>query len=167
MPAETVSIYGAPEDSGEFKNGYEYAMKQMRSFVPSFGELIDRLCITSQKEIFIPEQREVYTKQINEIIHDLDMLCQEKDMYIDGNVIRAIIVLTQMNTWIWQNEKNRRNNIEDGNDLSLTHSLNTIRTQCFSLLSQMAGDRGEFKKDAAIPHKDWIPSLFDEKKPLE
>lgn len=136
---------------------------RQRAYNLSFGELVDKLSILQQKEIFIPEQREVYTKQINEIVYDLDMIC--KDMVIDGSFIRAIIVLTQMNTWIWANESNRRNGIEDGNDLSLTHSLNTIRTQAYSLLSQMIGDRGEYKKDAAIPHKDWIPSLFENKTP--
>lgn len=140
---------------------------QQRAYNLSFGELVDKLSITSQKEIFIPEHRDVYTQQINEIIHDLDIICAKEELSIDGRFIRAIIVLTQMNTWIWENEKNRRNNIEDGNDLSLTHSLNTCRTMAFSLLSQMIGDRGEYKKDAAIPHKDWMPSLFDEKKAPE
>lgn len=156
-----------PERSHDFQRGHEVAMAQMRKFVPSFGELIDRLAITSQKEIFISEHREVYTKQINDIVADLDLLIEQQveERLLSGEMIRAIIVLTQMNCWIWQNEANRRNGIEDGNDLSLTHSLNTIRTQSYSLLSQMIGDRGEFKKDAAIPHKDWIPSLFENKTP--
>jgi len=134
-----------------------------RRFLPSFGELCDRLSICQQKQIFIPKHREVYTKQINDIVFDLDMICKEKKLGINGTFIRLTIIVTHMNTWIWENEKNYRNGVKTGNNLELTHSLNTIRTTAYSMLSQFVGDRGEYKKDTAIPHKDWIPSLFENK----
>lgn len=139
--------------------------KISRRFLPSFGELCDRLAICQQKEIFIADHRNEYTKQVNDIVFDLDNICKEKKLGINGTFIRLTIIVTHMNTWIWQNEANRRKGIEDGNDLSLTHSLNTIRTQAYSMLSEMVGDRGEYKKDTMIPHPNWIPSLFEKKKP--
>jgi hypothetical protein len=126
----------------------------------AFGELCDRLFICQLKELFIPEHREVYTRQIADIVHDLDLLCEEKNLGINGQFILAVGNIMLMNRLIWQHEANYRNGIEEGNDLRLTHSLNTLRTQCYSLTSQLVGDRGEFKKDTLIPHPQWIPSLL-------
>lgn len=131
-----------------------------RRYMPSFGDLVDRMTICQLKEIFIPERRETYTKQIEDISHDLDLLCKEKNLGIDGKFILAIANTMLMNRLIWQNEENQRKGINDGNDLRLTHSLNTLRVQCFSLISQSVGDRGEFKKDTLIPEEKWIPSLL-------
>src|SRR4051812_5643552 len=102
-----------------------------RHYTHSFGELVDRLAITSQKEIYLPEHRDIYSQQIAEIIADLNLIIQEDKVQITGEIIRAIISLTQMNTWIWANESNFRKGISSGNDLELTHSLNTIRTKIY------------------------------------
>jgi hypothetical protein len=138
-----------------------------RKYTHSFGELCDRMFICQLKELLIPEHREVYTQQIKDIVHDLDMICKEKGLGIGGNFILAVGNNMLMNRIIWENESNIRNNISTGNDLTLTHSINFLRVQAYSMTSELVGDRGEYKKDVTLPHKDWIPSLFEEKKAPE
>jgi hypothetical protein len=135
-----------------------------RNYQLSFGELIDRLSICQQKEIHIKSKREVFTQQINDIVSDLTNICQEKNILLTGEIIQGIVCLTQANIAIWNNEDNCRKGTEGENDLALTHSLNTLRTQIYSLLSTMVGDKGEYKANTLSPHPDWIPSYIKNKK---
>ena len=74
-------------------------MSENRKYLPTVSELIDRLSIIQLKEVFITEHKEEYAKEIKEIVHDLNLLMNwEKP---SGEMIRAIIVLAQMNLHIW------------------------------------------------------------------
>ncbi len=44
----------------------------MRKYLPTTSELIDRLSIVQLKEVFIPEHKEEYGKEIKDIVHDLE-----------------------------------------------------------------------------------------------
>ena len=96
----------------------------MRKYLPTLSELIDRLSITQLKEVFISDHKEEYSEEIKEILHDIDLILQEKDVVVDAKFIRAIVVLSQMNLHIWHNESNYRKGIKEGNSLELTHGLN-------------------------------------------
>ena len=74
----------------------------MRKYLPTISELIDRLSIIQLKEVFIPEHKEEYAQEIKDIVHDLD------ELGLDGKMVKAIIVLAQMNTHIWYNESEAR-----------------------------------------------------------
>ena len=92
-------------------------MSEDRKYLPTISELIDRLSIIQLKEVFITEHKEEYAKEIQDIVYDLDKLMNwEKP---SGEMIRAIIVLAQMNTHIWYNETKYRQGEGDGN-LGLT-----------------------------------------------
>ena len=45
----------------------------MRKYLPTISELIDRLSIIQLKEVFIPEHKKEYAKEIQEILHDLNL----------------------------------------------------------------------------------------------
>ena len=127
---------------------------QDRKYLPTISELIDRLSIIQLKEIFIAEHKEEYAKEIKEIVHDLNLLMNwEKP---SGEMIRAIIVLAQMNTHIWYNETKYRAGEGDGN-LGLTHGLNGIRnTAKNKIQDQVEGGRKDYKVDCiAAEFKDW------------
>ena len=98
-----------------------------RKYLPTLSELIDRLSIAQLKEVFINKHKEEYSKEIKDIVNDIQLLLDEKNSTINANTIRAIVVLSQMNLHIWHNESNYRNGIKDGNNLELTHGLNGIR----------------------------------------
>ena len=126
----------------------------MRKYLPTISELIDRLSIVQLKEVFIPEHKEEYAKEIKDIVEDLDELIYwEKPT---GEMIRAIIVLAQMNLHIWHNESQYRAGEGEGN-LELTHGLNGIRNTAKNIIQDQLEDDG--RKDYKV---DCIAAEFDD-----
>ena len=135
-----------------------------RKYLPTLGELIDRLSIIQIKELKIPNHKEEYAKEIKDIVNDIDVILKEKMNkfigdkmqeqlpLIDAEFLRAVIVLSQMNLHIWQNEDNARNGIDAGNKLLLTHGLNGIKNK----IQEFDGGRKDYKIDCiADEFKDW------------
>ena len=129
----------------------------MRKYLPTLGELIDRLSIIQLKEVKIPQHKEEYAQEIKDIVHDIsEILSTTKKLKVDGDFIRAIIVLSQMNTHIWYNEDKARNGENKGNDLLLTHGLNGIRNTAKNKIQELDGGRKDYKVDCiASEFKDW------------
>ena len=123
----------------------------MRKYLPTISELIDRLSIVQLKEVFITEHKEEYAKEIKDIVHDLS------ELGLNGEMIRAIVVLSQMNLHIWHNETKYRAGEGDGN-LGLTHGLNGIRNTAKNIIQDQVEDGGrkDYKIDCiAAEVKDW------------
>ncbi len=126
-----------------------------RKYLPTLGELIDRLSIVQLKEVKIPQHKEEYAQEILEIVHDINEILNDKPK-VDGEFIRAIVVLSQMNTHIWYNEDNARNGDDVGNKLMLTHGLNGIRNTAKNKIQELDGGRKDYKIDCiASEFKDW------------
>ena len=120
-----------------------------RRYLPTVAELIDRLSIIQLKEVFITEHKEEYAKEIKDIVHDLS------ELGLNGEMIRATIVLAQMNLHIWHNETKYRAGDGDGN-LGLTHGLNGIRNTAKNKLQESIGGRKDYKIDClAAEFEDW------------
>jgi len=127
-----------------------------RKFLPTLGELIDRLSIHQLKEVFIPENKKNYATEMNDIVHDIDLILKEKDVNLDGDIIRAIIVLSQMNAHIWYNESQVRKGEKGTDNLMLTHGLNGIRNTAINKIMEVVGGRKDYKVDCiAAEFKDW------------
>lgn len=130
-----------------------------RKYLPTLAELIDRLSICQLKECKIPDHKAEYAQEIADIMHDIQLLIDEKGVTMDAHTIRAIVVLAQMNTWIWSNESNYRKGIKDGNNLELTHGLNGIRNTAKNKIQETVGGRKDYKIDSlAADFKDWTIS---------
>tara|TARA_R110000796_G_C14519866_1_gene430751 strand:- start:364 stop:759 length:396 start_codon:yes stop_codon:yes gene_type:complete len=122
-----------------------------RKYLPTIAELIDRLSIIQLKEVFITEHKDEYAEEISDIVHDLS------ELGMDGKMIRAIIVLAQMNLHIWHNETKYRAGDGDGN-LGLTHGLNGIRNTAKNIIQDSLEDGGrkDYKIDCiAAEFEDW------------
>lgn len=131
-------------------------MKEKRKYLPTLSELIDRLSIVQLKEVFIPDHKEEYAKEISDILHDIDLAIKDENIVLDGDTVRAIVVLSQMNLHIWHNESNYRKGIKDGNNLELTHGLNGIRNTAKNKIQEVVGGRKDYKIDClAAEFKDW------------
>ncbi len=115
-----------------------------------------RLSIAQLKEVFITEHKVEYAKEIQDIVHDIQLLLDNQDGKITADTIRAIVVLSQMNLHIWHNESNYRKGIKDGNNLELTHGLNGIRNTAKNKIQEIVGGRKDYKIDClAADFKDW------------
>ena len=128
----------------------------MRKYLPTLSELVDRLSIVQLKEVFIPEHKDEYAKEIADIVHDIQAHIDENKSKITAETIRAIVVLSQMNLHIWHNESNYRKGVKDGNNLELTHGLNGIRNIAKNRIQEVVGGRKDYKIDClAAEFKDW------------
>jgi len=126
-----------------------------RKYLPTLSELIDRLSIVQLKEVFIPEHKNEYAQEISDICHDIQVILNNSGT-VDSEIIRAIVVLSQMNLHIWHNESNYRKGIKDGNNLELTHGLNGIRNTAKNKIQEIAGGRKDYKIDClAAEFDDW------------
>ena len=126
-----------------------------RKYLPTLAELVDRLSIAQLKEVFITEHKEEYAKEIADITHDIQLILDKSDD-VTADIIRAIVVLSQMNLHIWHNESNYRKGIKDGNNLELTHGLNGIRNVAKNKIQEVVGGRKDYKIDClAAEFKDW------------
>ena len=127
-----------------------------RKFLPTLGELIDRLSIHQLKEVFIPENKENYANEMNDMVHDINLILNEKDVKLTGEVLRAVVVLSQMNAHIWYNESQVRKGEKGSDNLMLTHGLNGIRNTAINKIMEVVGGRKDYKVDCiASDFKDW------------
>lgn len=128
----------------------------MRKYLPTLGELIDRLSIVQIKELKIPNHKDEYSQEIQDIVHDINEIIKEGDFELNGEFIRAVVVLSQMNLHIWVNEDNARSGDNQGNQLMLTHGLNGIRNTAKNKIQEVEGGRRDYKIDCiADEFKDW------------
>ena len=129
---------------------------RQRKYLPTIGELIDRLSIIQLKEVFITNHKTEYSQEIQDIVHDIDLILKSGDYEIGGEFVRAIVVLSQMNLHIWTNESNARDGVDSGNKLLLTHGLNGIRNTAKNKIQEKVGGRKDYKIDCiASEFKDW------------
>lgn len=138
-----------------------------RKYLPTLAELIDRMSISQLKEVFIAEHRDMYSKEIEDIVHDIQLVLDKKNTKITAETVRAIVVLAQMNLHIWHNEANYRMGTKSGNNnLELTHGLNGIRNTAKNVIQEIVGGRKDYKTDClAADFKDWEISWPKDPKP--
>ena len=75
---------------------------------------------------------------------------------INAEVIRAIVVLSQMNAHIWYNESAVRAGTAGYSNLGLTHGINGIRNTAKNKIQEIVGGRKDYKIDClAAEFKDW------------
>ena len=127
-----------------------------RKWLPTLGELVDRLSIHQLKEVFIPENKENYANEMNDMVHDINLILNEKDVKLTGEVLRAVVVLSQMNAHIWYNESQVRKGEKGSDNLMLTHGLNGIRNTAINKIMEVVGGRKDYKVDCkASEFKEW------------
>jgi hypothetical protein len=130
-----------------------------RKYFPALGELIDRLSITQLKELLISEHRQEYTNEISDILHDIGL--EMKNITVDADFVRNVIILAIMNREIWLNEANCRQGKKEGNDLAKSHGLNSIRNKAKNKIQEKIGGRKDYKLDNVEAYPEWIPSGYE------
>ena len=125
------------------------AQKVFGSSAGKVMELNEKL----EKNLIQPAE---YAQEIDDIVHDIQIILDENNGKVDAETIRAIVVVSQINLHIWHNESNYRRGISDGNNLELTHGLNGIRNTAKNKIQEVIGGRKDYKVDClAANFKDW------------
>ena len=60
-------------------------MKQRR-YIQTLSELIDRLSIVQLKEVFITEHKKEYAQEIEDIVHDIQLILDEHDAKLTAEI---------------------------------------------------------------------------------
>lgn len=119
-----------------------------RKYLPTFAELVDRMTICQLKAIFIPENKEAYDCEIEDIKHDLDQIMDDKNVKVTAEMLRAVCVVMLSNRYIWENEsKCRSGSDQDLSLLKLTHSINGVRNTAKNVISSEIDERVDLKID--------------------
>lgn len=131
-----------------------------RKYLPTLGELLDRLSITQIKEVKISEHKDKYAQEIEEIMHDIDIIIQNHDIQFDASMLRDLIIVAEYNLHIWHNESEARKGNKDGNNLFLSHGLNSVRNLAKNRIQGCIGGRKDYKLDNVEAFPQWIPSGY-------
>lgn len=123
---------------------------EKRRYNYTFAELIDRLSIVRLKSIFISENKDAYEKEVEDILHDIDLLIDEKNISLKSKEVHAILMIMLSNRYIWENESKVRSQSIDSQQeklLRLTHSINGVRNNAKNVINRCLGERVDLKVD--------------------
>lgn len=118
-----------------------------RQFLPPLAELLDRLTVTQIKQALLGDKRREFASEIKKLSHDIDMIIEQRGISLDANIIRIIVLISQMNLHIWHNKDLMQRNLENNDEylklLKLAHQLNGIRNQMKNQLLEIEGAGSE------------------------
>lgn len=137
-------------------------VKSVPKYRLSLGELLDRLTIIQLKECKIPDHKKEYAAEIKDVLHDIDQVIKDGGIVFDAEMLRDLVILAQYNGHIWINEAAARMGDQNGTNLYLSHSLNSIRCAARNKIQGKVGGRKDYKLDVATPFPEWIPSGYGE-----
>jgi hypothetical protein len=131
-----------------------------KKWMPSLGELLDRLTICELKHLHNPAQRESIAKEIQDLLSDINLeLPKSPYPALTAQFLRDLIILAQFNTHIWNQEDNARKGDKTNNDLYFTHQANGIRCRAKDRLTTKVKGRIDPKVNAiAAEIPDFEPS---------
>lgn len=137
-------------------------VKIERKYLPALSDLIDALSINQVKEIKL-EKKQSYALEIKKISHDIDMLISQKKIKLSARLIRMVIVIAQINLFIWNNKDKMQEDPKNYSDLlKVAHQLNGIRNRIKNLLLEISGEVEPSKKRTNVETDDlkgWDISL--------
>lgn len=130
-----------------------------RKWNPTLGELLDRMSIVSLKITHNKDLREEYAKEMQDLVDDVNVILtnivhKEK---VNAEFLKFVIILSQYNTMIWQNESAARGD-GTGSELYKTHIFNGIRCRAKDFISTYSKERIDPKIDAlGADISEWEP----------
>lgn len=120
-----------------------------RKWLPSAGELLDRLSIVTLKYHFNPDNREATRREIEDLRHDIQLaLAESGHVQLTADFLYHLIVLAQANLFIWSNESAARNGDPSKANLYYTHQQNSVRCRFRDFLTNKLKGRLDPKVDA-------------------
>lgn len=127
-----------------------------REYLPTLADLIDALTIDQIKEVKFHDKKLAYIEGIKKICHDIDLIISERNVKLNAKLIRIIIVLAQLNLYIWEH-KDRMRKAKEENYLKLlkfAHQLNGIRNTFKNKVLEEIGEKDPSKKRTNIETDD-------------
>jgi len=111
-------------------------MKKARQFHMTLADLVDQLTIDQIKEVLLPgEQAKNYASEIERLEHDIDLIINEKQMGLQAELIRMIVLLAQVNLCVWYNKDKMKEEPDNYMELlRFAQDLNSLRNYIKNLI---------------------------------
>lgn len=111
------------------------------------AELIDRLTVDHIKQFKLDDFSGDFESEIKNIIVDIEEILKEKNLKLNADIIRPIIILSQINLHIWNlKDEMQRDEKNYDNLLKLAHQLNGTRNQIKNLMLDIFEDKSHSHK---------------------
>ena len=105
------------------------------------AELIDRLTVDHIKQFKLNDFKGDFENEIKNIIVDIEEILKEKNIKLSADIIRPIIILSQINLHIWNLKDDMQKDKEQYDKfLKLAHQLNGTRNQIKNLMLELFED---------------------------
>jgi hypothetical protein len=136
-----------------------------RQFLPSLSELIDRLTVTQVKLNLLEGSSEDFSTEVTKLINDINLIVKEKKIEISGELIRAIVMISQINLHIWRNKDLMQENLENEPEylsyLKKAHQMNGVRNLLKNYILGLEGisDVSQLRSNFEVDGLEWKLNL--------
>mgnify|MGYP001177806324 CR=1 FL=1 len=123
-------------------------MTDNRKFLIPLSELIDRLTVDQIKLLLNKDDsNKSIKKEMQKMTHDIDQIINDKKIKLDSEIIRMIIILSQINLHIWNlKDKMEKDANNYDKNLKLAHQINGIRNQIKNKILEKTNDLNQSSK---------------------
>tara|TARA_B100001057_G_scaffold414251_1_gene431247 strand:- start:6413 stop:6844 length:432 start_codon:yes stop_codon:yes gene_type:complete len=123
-------------------------MTDNRKYQIPFSELVDRLTVDQIKLLKkMDDKKGSLKKEIKDVMYDIDTIINNKKILLNSDIIRMIIILSQINLHIWNLKDKMSENKDDyDKNLKLAHQLNGIRNQIKNILLRITDELNQSSK---------------------
>jgi len=129
------------------------------------SELIDRLTVTQIKQNLLQDDLGDFSAEITKLTNDINLIVKEKNIGLSGELIRAIIMMSQINLHIWRNKDLMQENLSDETAylsfLKTAHQMNGVRNLLKNYILGIEGisDSSQLRSNFEVDGLDWKMNL--------
>lgn len=138
---------------------------ESRQFLPPLSELIDRLTVTQVKLNLLDVNSEDFTAEVAKLVNDINLIVKEKKIEISGELVRAIVMISQINLHIWRNKDLMQENLENESEylsyLKKAHQMNGVRNLLKNYILGLEGisDASQLRSNFEVDGLEWKLNL--------
>jgi len=136
-----------------------------RQFLPPMSELIDRLTVTQIKQNLLRDNLGDFSAEISKLTSDINLIINEKNIAASGELIRAIVMMSQINLHIWRNKDLMQENLENEPTyltyLKKAHQMNGVRNLLKNYILGLEGisDASQLRSNFEVDGLEWNMDL--------
>jgi hypothetical protein len=138
---------------------------ESRQFLPPLSELIDRLTVTQVKLNLLDVNSEDFSAEVAKLVNDINLIVKEKKIEISGELVRAIVMISQINLHIWRNKDLMQENLENESEylsyLKKAHQMNGVRNLLKNYILGLEGisDTSQLRSNFEVDGLEWKMNL--------
>lgn len=138
---------------------------ESRQFLPPLSELIDRLTVTQVKLNLLDVNSEDFKAEVAKLVNDINLIVKEKKIEISGELVRAIVMISQINLHIWRNKDLMQENLENESEylsyLKKAHQMNGVRNLLKNYILGLEGisDTSQLRSNFEVDGLEWKLNL--------